>query len=253
MGDDITFPVPQESARGADLLVIERWAEQQRAELLRLLDELRQLDEHLAALEERHAAPEAPVTLLPVIDGMLDAGMARLDTATAAVHAEAARTIEIATRDAEALLRQHRVDERIIERITDPAPRIVRDLPRPRTAMQLWQDLSAGTSPAGEPTTPAPAGSPGSVPVAAPAAPALAAGAPVPPPQLLAPGAAPAAPPGPPVASAEGWLDGSTPALDDLRTWGPSHLPAHDQFWAELPPDRPVRERLRRFAQRSPQ
>lgn len=266
MGDHLTTPMPCEVARGADLLVIERWAEQQRAELRRLLDELGRLLEHVESLEPLDAASEAPTSMLVVIDGMLEAAIERLDVEHAAVHSEADRTIELAIRDAAALLRQHRADEGVIERITDPAPRVIADLRRPRRAIELWRELVSDSPTTAAPSVavPAPPGPPGVMSplplqsiTARPEAPPVS----VTVPPALVP---PALTPRPPVATAPF----SAPAVDAASDEGstlepdpfvngrsrePSHLHVHDQFWAALPPDRPVRERIRRFAQRSAQ
>lgn len=265
MGDDVTFPVPRETARGADLLVIERWADRQRAELVRLIEELRQLDERLVVLEEEAPAAEPPATFLAAVDGMLETAMERLDGAVEAVHAEADRILDFASRDAEALLRQHGAGDDVVERLTDPAPRVIRQLRRPRSALELWQDLTPSSRLPVAPAGPAPIGPDGPMPGAGAAAPLLevreggsSAGqetAPLPQAtpgvELIAATDPVAAPAAPPIPATEAL--GSSIGLRDMRSWGPSHLHVNDQFWAALPPDRPVRERLRRFAQRSPQ
>lgn len=304
MGEHLTTPMPREVARGADLLVVERWAERQRTELQRLLDELRRLHDRLDEVAAADVPGEPPAALFPLIDEMLGSAIERLDAETVSANAAADRTIDLAARDAAALLRQHKVDDDVIDRITDPAPRVIRELRRPRCAAELWRDLvpaapalagAAGADalgPVDQPSAPTPAEQHADLPSSASldvvASPSVPSRPPVTVPAALRPHSASAAeePVGPTRADrpapdaaagpaahavAASWaLRPSAPKpgtalaprsgaaeaqeeLVDVRTGGASHLHAHDQFWATLPPDRPVRERIRRFAQRSPQ
>lgn len=260
---ELTLPLPIDAAWATDLDAIERWADEQRAELLRLADELRALQTRIDAAQSFDATTTvaAPVELLPVVDGMLRAAMERLDAGVAAARAAADALVESAMGDARTILEAAGAGESVVARLTERSPRVEHDLRRPRSATALWDDLveSAGPAPTDvSPPSPASASVPPLTPAAAPRVDAPSGGGPTtgalpgfPDLVALQPaslGAGMRSDPAPGLGS----MDPIGP-LADQRAWGPAQLHVNDQFWAVPPSDQPVRERLRRFAQRSPQ
>lgn len=141
----IANPASYEAVHRDDVSAVERWADEQRAELARLTSELHSLleaspvDTGLDDVDRRLADDSHRA----VVDTMLSAAAQRLDRVVEVARAEAAAVVEEAVREAATLLRSVGAPDEAIERATAHQP-----LPRPepqvpRDAAQLQRELNA--------------------------------------------------------------------------------------------------------------
>lgn len=218
---DAVVPTPTSVVRGAHATAVERWASELRCELARLgavLDKLQAEAERaegdLEAARAVAATPSAPASFRSSVDAILAAGMARFDAELAVARAEAAAVIAMAVKDATGVLVSAGADQAVLERFGPTTPPRTPELRRPRSAVELWSAMAAGAA-------------------------------------LGAPHA--------------GWPDAGSPHVDPLAAvalrvdelfetdaaCGDAAV-AYDAFWSEATHP-PVRERLRRLANRGQQ
>jgi hypothetical protein len=145
---DAAPPVPIPSVAPADVPAVDRWAEAQRSELVRLAELLQSTnaDATTAEREERtEATPrsrQVPAEFAALVDTMLAVACVKLESDLEHARAQAADVIAVAMGEATSLLIAAGAGASTTRRVTGqasgPDPRVLR---RPRRAQDLWQEL----------------------------------------------------------------------------------------------------------------
>lgn len=262
-GLDIAVPAPRSIITDDDFAAIQRWADEQRAELQRLAEELH----GVAGGAEQGPPPgiEPTPALFAPVDVMIESTMRQIDAETEAVRVAAARLVDDAVREATELLEAAGADPDTIRRVTarnaeSPAGAVR----RPRPAAELWQEIEAR-----RPQPPAPDGrvepEVGADRAAADAASVHSADPVAEGGSVVEAGAAAVVrgvvEPGPggeehvgdpaEVLDLDAGVVGEGAAFFAGAPGSDASRDVHEIFWGEAPPDRPVRERLRRLGQRT--
>lgn len=226
----LELPEPHQITSHADFASIGLWATQQRHELARLAKRLQSLQASLEPSTDSRSPLDGPeveptaTTPVALIDGMLAAAMARLDAGAEAARDDAQGRLAKARWEATELLISAGADSDTVRRVTCPSPETLPLLRRPRRAIVLRQVLQGSGSSQGAP-----------VPQACQSTPAG---------------------DGPEDPDDSGSITLPNPlveavAVDAVGLVAGNTSQAYDLFWEIASSDRPVRERLRRFGQRS--